>query len=162
MCSKGWANTYWFLHMFNNNRKSILIAGIFPKTNPLTALPNKNESVTDYIIIRGRPLQDDHLLVISLSHYGSWHTCIPMNTHTGTHILRNQITGIRGEGREHLLPSGTRPSPTLLFITEERGWCSGAAWDLFDSGTCSFHQCLRDPEPGPCPQVGVMMRKDTP
>jgi hypothetical protein len=37
--------------MFNNNRKSILIAGIFPKMNSLILLPNKGKPVADYIKI---------------------------------------------------------------------------------------------------------------
>jgi hypothetical protein len=59
------------MYMFNNNRKNILIAGIFPKMNSLTDLSNESESVTDYIIIQSRPSQEDHLLVISLLYYGS-------------------------------------------------------------------------------------------
>lgn len=38
-------------YMFNNKRKIILTAGIFPKMNFLIALLNKDEPVTDYIII---------------------------------------------------------------------------------------------------------------
>jgi hypothetical protein len=39
--------------------------------NSLTVLLHKGESVSDYIVIRSRTSQEDYLLVISLSHYGS-------------------------------------------------------------------------------------------
>jgi hypothetical protein len=52
--------------MFNNNRQSILIAGIFPKMISFVALPTKSKSVADYIVIRSRPFQEDHLLFIRL------------------------------------------------------------------------------------------------
>ena len=59
--------------MFNNNRKSILIAGIFPKMNSLRpCLQIKSVDYNLQIIIQSRPSQEDHLLVISLSYYGSW------------------------------------------------------------------------------------------
>jgi hypothetical protein len=49
--------------------------------NSLILLPNKGKPVADYIKIWSRPSQEDHLLVINLPHYGSWHfsfsPCLP-------------------------------------------------------------------------------------
>jgi hypothetical protein len=57
--------------MFNSNRKNILIVAIFPNIYSLKAFPNKGKPVTDDVIIRSRPSQKDHLLVITLSHFVS-------------------------------------------------------------------------------------------
>jgi hypothetical protein len=50
------------LYTFNNNRKSILIAGIFPKITFSWVLSIGTN--LSWIIIRGRPSQEDHLLTI--------------------------------------------------------------------------------------------------
>jgi hypothetical protein len=55
--------------MFNSNKNSILIAGIFPKVIFTLGLVYGSKSVVDYLI-QGTPSQEDHLLVVSLSYDG--------------------------------------------------------------------------------------------
>jgi hypothetical protein len=76
--------------MFNNNKKSILIARIIPKISSLMALSCKSESVADYIIIQDRPSQEDYLLVISLSYYDSSQISSTIKRHRLTDWIHKQ------------------------------------------------------------------------
>jgi hypothetical protein len=66
-------------YIFNNIRKSILIAGIFPKmifSRTLSTGANLSLSM----LIQGRQSQED-LLVINLSYIGSWQSGLPYSGH---------------------------------------------------------------------------------